>query len=239
MAMRTLPLIAALLALAAPADAGMRATYSQPDGKQLVIDVADNGAARIGEAGQSEYGLLLADGFYIVSNENGAWRTARIADIAAAIDQVLPPIFKDIFTAASTAKPPAGFRIEPKGAETIAGRPGKVYAVYGMNDATPKQPETFVMSDDPALKPVGRAMEQFMNGAMVPAAALIGPAAADIVAETRAIFALGTPLDAGGRFKLASVETVDVPASAVALPAKPQTTAELVAMMQASMKMPQ
>jgi hypothetical protein len=237
--MRTLPLIAALLALAGPAQAGMRATYSQPDGKQLVVDVTDGGEARIGEAGQEEYGLLLADGFYIVSNEGGAWRTARIADVAAAIDQVLPPIFKDIFTAGSSAKPPAGFRIEAKGAQTIAGRAGKVYAVYGMNDARPKEAETFVMSDDPALKPVGLAMEQFMNGAMVPAAALIGPAAADIVAETRAIFALGTPLDAGGRFKLANVETVDVPASAVALPAKPQTTADLVAMMRASMKMPQ
>jgi hypothetical protein len=237
--MRIPLLLAALFAVAAPAQAGLRATYSQPDGKQLVIDVTDAGAARIGEPGRDEYGLLLTDGFYVVSNEGGEWRTARITDVAAAIDQVLPPIFKDIFTAASTRKPPAGFRIEAKGSETIAGRVGKVYAVYGMNDARPNDAETFVMSDDPALKPVGQAMEQFMNGAMVPAAALIGPAAADIIAETRAIFALGTPLDAGGRFKLVSVETVDVPASAVALPAKPQTAAELVAMMQAAMKMPQ
>jgi hypothetical protein len=236
--MRTLPLLAALLALAGPAEAGLRATYSQPDGKQLVVEVADNGAARIGEPGRDEYGLLLPDGFYIVSNEGGEWRTARITDVAAAIDQVLPPIFKDIFAAGSTRKPPADFRIEAKGAETIAGRPGKVYAVYGMSDARPTEAETFVMSDDPALKAVGQAMEQFMNGAMVPAAALIGPAAADIVAETRAIFALGTPLDAGGRFKLANVEAADVPASAVALPVKPQTTAELVAMMRASMAMP-
>ena len=230
---------AILLAFAGTAEAGQRATYSQPDGKRLVIDVADTGEARIGEAGKEEYGLLLADGFYMVSREGGTWRTARIADVAAAIDQVMPPIFKDVFTAAAARKPPAAFKIEAAGTQTVAGRTGKVYRVSGMNDAEPAKPETFVMSDDPALKPVGRAMEQFMNGAMVPAAVLIGPAAADIVAETRAIFALGTPLDAGGRFKLEEIETLDVPAGALALPAKPQTTAELVEMMKASMKMPE
>jgi hypothetical protein len=228
-------LAAILIAAAAPAEAGLRATYAQPDGQRLVIDVADNGDARIGEVGKAEYGLLLADGFYMVSNEGGAWQAARLSDVAAAIDQVLPPIFRDIFTAGSARKPPAWFRIDAKGERTVAGRSGKVYAVAGMNDGRAKETETFVMSDDPALKPIGRAMEQFMNAAMVPAAAMIGPAAADIVAETRAIFALGTPLDAGGRFTLTSIETVDVPAAATTLPTKPQTTAELVALMKASM----
>jgi hypothetical protein len=90
-----------------------------------------------------------------------------------------------------------------------------------------------VISEDPALKPVGRAMEQFMNAAVVPAAVFIGPAAAEIVAETHQIFALGTPLDAGGRFKLEAVETVDVPAEALKLPGKLKTVDEIVAAMKA------
>ena len=232
-------LSAALLMLAAPAEAGLRASYAQPDGKMLVIDVADNGDARVGEPGKEEYGLLRADGFYIVGRDQGTLHVARIADVAAAIDQVLPPIFKDIFTAANSRKPPSAFRIAPQSqSREVAGRSGKVYLVYGMNDAKPEETETFVMSDDPALRPVGRAMEQFMNGAMVPAAVFIGPAAADLIAETRAIFALGTPLDAGGRFRLAKLETVDVPASATALPGKPQTVAELVATMKAAQQVP-
>ena len=229
-------IILAAAILAAPALAGQRATYLQPDGKQLVIDVGDDGDARIGEPGQEEYGLLRRDGFYIVSKETGAWQVARIADVAAAIDQVVPPIFKDIFTAGAKQKPSGAFRVEARGERTVAGRKGKVFVVYGMNEAKPEETETFVMSDDPALAPVGRAMEQFMNGAMVPAAVFIGPAAADIIAETRAIFALGTPLDAGGRFQLTGIETIAVPASATALPAKPQTVAELVTAMKAAQK---
>lgn len=231
--------VLAFLLAAAPAIAGQRATYLQPDGKQLVIDVGDDGDARVGEPGQEEYGLLRRDGFYIVSHETGTWQVARIADIAAAIDQVVPPIFRDIFTAASPRKPPGAFRVEAKADREVAGRRGKVYLVYGMNDAKPDEAETFVMSDDPALKPIGRAMEQFMNGAMVPAAVFIGPAAADLITETRAIFALGTPLDAGGRFTLTGIETVAVPAGATALPAKPQTVAELVAAMKAAQKKPE
>ena len=226
----------AMLLGAAPALAGQRATYLQPDGKQLVIDVADDGDTRVGEPGQEEYGLLRRDGFYIVSGETGAWQVARLADVAAAIDQVVPPIFKDIFTAGIARKPPGAFRVEARGERTVAGRRGKVYLVYGMNDAKPAEAETFVISDDPALAPIGRAMEQFMNGAMVPAAVFIGAAAADIIAETRAIFALGTPLDAGGRFQLTEVESVAVPASATVLPAKPQTVEELVAAMKAAQK---
>ncbi len=236
---RAIPL-SLLLVVATPASAGLRATYGQPDGKQLVIDVADDGAARVGEPGNEEYGLLRADGFYIVGREQGEWRVARIADVAAAIDRVLPPIFKDIFTASGSRKPPAAFRVEAAGeSREVGGRTGKVFRVFGMNDAKPDEAETFVISDDPALKPVGRAMEQFMDAAMVPAAVLIGPTAADLIAETHAIFALGTPLDAGGRFTLQGVETLAVPASAVALPGTPQTVAELVAAMKASMKPPQ
>ena len=231
-------LAAILIAAAAPAQAGMRATYAQPGGQTLVIDVADNGDARIGEPGKPEYGLLLADGFYMVSNEGGTWQAARITDVAAAIDQAVQPIFGDILAPGSTRRPPAWFRIDAKGERTVAGRAGTVYAVSGMNEGRAKEAETFVLSTDPALKPVGRAMEQFMNAAMVPAAAMIGPSVAGIIAETRAIFALGTPLDAGGRFTLSSVETIEVPADATKLPVKPQTTAELAALMKASMAPP-
>ena len=235
------PLLALLL-LAVPvaARAGQRATYTQADGKLLAIDVGDDGVARVGEPGSDEYGLLRADGFYIVSQASGAWQVARIADVAAAIDQVVPPIFKDILTAPDAHKPPAAFRIERgTGRRNVGGRSGQVYTVYGMNVANPAEAETFVISDDPTLRPIGHAMEQFMDAALVPAAAPIMTAAADLIAETHAIFALGTPLDAGGRFRLQSIDAVDVPGSAMLLPAKPQTVGELVAAMKAAQAKPQ
>jgi len=224
------------LGLAAPAEAGMRATYSDgTQGRQLVIEVADNGDARVSGGEEGEYGLLLGGHFYMVGKQGGALKVARIEDVAAAIDQVMPPVFKGML-AGAFPEPPKAFRAEKKGARTIGGREGVVYAIYGLDESRPGQAEEFVMSADPALKPVGAAMEQFMNAAIVPAAPLIGPGAAELVADTRAIFALGTPLDAAGRFRLEKVEAAVVPAAALALPGKAETVDELVAEMKAAQK---
>jgi hypothetical protein len=70
-------------------------------------------------------------------------------------------------------------------------------------------------------------MEQFLLADM----ALAHDAA--MAAGTRAIFATGAPLDLGGQLVLVSVETIDVPASATALPADPETVAEIVAALKA------
>ena len=85
------------------------------------------------------------------------------------------------------------------------------------------------MSNEPALQPVGHAMEQFIIATIVPIGALIGDAAAEMVADTRAIFAKGAPLDLGGRFVLVSFEPAEVTQETVTLPAKPQSVAEIVA----------
>ena len=222
-----------LLLSAAPALAGLRATYDDAgQSRQLIVDVADNGDARISEAGSSDYGLLLSGQFYMVGREDGVVTVARSEDVAAAIDTVVPPIFKNIFSGGE-ARAPAAFRAEKKGSRIVGGRTGTVYAVYGLNDEKPNEATEFVMSDDPALKPVGRALEQFMNAAILPGAVFIGPAAAEIVAQTRAIFALGTPIDGGGRFTLAKIETVKLNHEALELPARPKTVDELVAAMAA------
>lgn len=225
-------LCAAALGFAAPAVAGTRATYAgeTPD-KVMTIEVADNGDARISDEENGDYGLMLGGHFYIVGSGGGAVRVARIEDVAAAIDQVIPPVFKGLFSGARTA-PAKGFRAVKHGTRTVAGQPGTVYTVYGLNDEKPDEAQEFVLSSDPALKPIGAAMEQFMNAAIVPAAPLIGAGAVEIIANTRAIFALGTPLDVG-RLRLTSLATADVPPARLALPAKPATVDELVGEMQA------
>ncbi|HWW65449.1 MAG TPA: hypothetical protein VNZ43_11855 [Sphingomonadaceae bacterium] len=223
---------AALFGLATQASAGTRAIYASDEGgKQLTIEVADNGDARISDGSPGEYGLMLGGHFYIVGTQDGALKVARIEDVASAIDQVIPPVFKGMLSA--PAATPKGFRAEKKGARDVAGQPGTVYAVYGLNSDKPAEAQEFVMSSDPKLKPVGAAMEQFMNAAVVPAAPLIGNGAAEIVAQTHAIFALGTPLDVG-RFKLTSLESADVPPAKLALPGKPISTEELVRDMKAA-----
>ncbi|MDB5697564.1 MAG: hypothetical protein JWN69_368 [Alphaproteobacteria bacterium] len=216
------------LAIAAqPAFAGQRAVYAEPDGKKVTIEVADNGFARISDD-PDQYGIWRDGQYYLVTRDHGHLSVARIEDLASAIDQVVPPIFKTIFQAAGSA-PPAGLRIEAKGRRTIAGHDGQVYAVRGIDRDKPDETTEFVMSSDPALQPVGRAMEQFTIGTIVPLGTLVGDLAAEMVADARAIFAKGAPLDLGGHFTLVSFEAADVSAETMNLPAKPQTVAEIVA----------
>lgn len=222
------------LGVALPAQAGLRATYSDgTQGQPLVVEVADNGDARVSDGEPGEYGLLLQGHFYMVGNDEGTVRVARLEDVADAMDRVLAPLFKGILAGAPST-PTQGFRVEKKGTRTVGGREGTVYAVYGLNIDKPDAPHEFVMSTDADLKPVGQAMEQFMNAGIVPSAPFAGKGAAEIVANTRAIFALGTPLDAAGRFRLVKVETVSVPEAALQLPAKASSVDELAATLRAA-----
>ena len=215
------------LVIAVPAAAGTRATFVGGDeGKALVVEVGDNGDARVSGGDEGQYGLMLGGHFYIVDAAGGAAKVARIEDVANAIDQVMPPVFKGMLSGAPS-KPFKALRTVKTGTRTIAGRQGTVYAIYGLNDDRPTEATEYVISADPALKPVGAAMEQFMNAAIVPAAPLIGTGATEIIAQTRAIFALGTPLDAG-RFRLAAIEPAVITADRLKLPATPVTVTQLV-----------
>ena len=237
--MRRIAMLAAatIMGIANPADAGLRAVYVDiGKAKQLQIDVFDNGDARIAEVGSEDYGLLIDGQFYIVDIEGGKPTVARLADVATAIDKVLPPIFKGLFDQPAAAMPKTRLAIEAGEAGSAGGRDGRVYHVKGLDSSNPDKATDYLISEDPELKPVGAALEQFMNAALVPAAPLIGAMAPEMIAETRAIFALGTPIDVGGRFRLNLAGKAAFPAAYFRLPAQPQTVQQLVAAMKLSME---
>lgn len=228
---RLIAALALLLLPLTPADAGLRAVYgSNEASRALVIEVADNGDARIAEAGDESYGLMLGGEFHVVSRQNGEWMAARIVDVAAAIDRAIPPIFGDALTHADPARPVARLDIRKLGERTVGGRKGVVWRIAGIGGGDGPAAE-YVMSSDADLKPVGRVLEQFMHAGILPGAPLLGSGAAELIEETRAIFALGTPLDVDGRFQLRSVEKADIDPARFVLPAKPATVDELVAAM--------
>jgi len=230
-------LIVAIAMLASPAQAGLRAVYLDvAKAKQLQIDVFDNGDARIAEVGNEDYGLLIGGEFYIVDVEGGKPTVARLKDVATAMDRVLPPIFKGLFDMAADQAPKAKLSIEPGEAGSAGGRDGRVYHVRGLDSSDPGKATDYLISSDPELKPVGTALEAFMNAAIVPAAPLIGSGAAELIAETRTIFALGTPIDVGGRFRLNLAGKAAFPAAYFRLPAQPQSVEQLVAAMKLSME---
>ena len=227
----------AMMLTASAGQAGLRAIYLDvKQSKQLQIDVYDNGDARISEVGEQDYGLLLGGDFYIVDIEDGKATVARLQDVAAAIDQVLPPIFKGLFDQGVSAMPKADLRIEPGETGEAGGRSGRIYHVHGLASGGPDNVSDFLINQDADLKPVGAALEAFMNAAMVPTAPLIGQGATQLIAETRTIFALGTPIDVRGRFRLNLAGKAAFPAAYFRLPAKPQSVQSLVASMKLSME---
>lgn len=231
-------LILLFLCFSQAAIAGQRAIYRDPDGKPLNIDVADNGDAVVRAEGQDQYGIWKGGNFYLVAKQEGKWNVARVEDLAAAFDQVMPPMFKALFGAAASGQPATKLRIEPKGKRTVAGIEGQVYAVYGLDDQKPGEPSEFVMSKDPRMQPTGKVMEQFLVAIIVPLAPMIGEVAARMANDMRAIFSYGAPLSADGKFQLLSLETRDVPPASVALPAEPQSVEQLVAALKASATQP-
>jgi hypothetical protein len=219
---------------AGAAQAGLRAVYFDASkSRQLVVEVADNGDARIGEADSGDYGLLIGGRFLIVGDQAGKPMVARIEDVGAAVDRVVPPIFHDMLRDPSSARLPKRLQVMAAGEQTVGGRKGRLYHISGFSEVDAPKAADYVISSDPALAPVGHALEQFMNAALVPAAVLMGSAIPELLGETREIFALGTPIDISGRFRLDRVETVDVPAARLALPAAPTTVDALVAAMTA------
>ncbi len=228
--MRLILLLALLLAPVA-AHAGQRATFTGRDGRNMIVEVGDNGDARIGEANAADHVLLVGGEAYVIGNEAGKLRVARLTDIVAVIDSVVSPIFGDLFTRPMTGPQPlSAFRIVPEETRrTVGGREGRVHQVYGLDDEHPDKPVTFVISDDPKLAPVGKAVENYLISSLLPGAVFLGPAAGEMAGEIRRVFALGTPLEQQGVFTLQAIETADIPAARVALPAPPMSREALLA----------
>jgi hypothetical protein len=188
--------------LSAPVLAGQHAVYAHPGGKKLVVDVADNGFARFVADGEANYCLWRDGNLYLVNREEGPLTVMRITDLVAAVDQIAAE------HGTSPAKP--------------AGFDGQVFALFGLDPASPETAVEFVTTREPALQALGRAMEQFLLADMTLAHDV------QMAAGTRAIFATGAPLDLGGLLVLVAIDTIDVPAGDTALPAEPKSVAEIV-----------
>jgi hypothetical protein len=121
------------------------------------------------------------------------------------MDSVVPRLFKDLFGAAAS-RPPSKLVIARGRPRTVAGIAGSIYSIKGLDSEHPMEAETFVLSSDPALAPVGRAYSQVIESTLVLMSGLIGPMSAEMVAQNRQIAVLGTPLIAAEASELKSIE---------------------------------
>ena len=226
-----LPLL--LLALPAPLFAAERAVFTdQQDGSTMTVTRADNGDMRIDDSKDGNSGRIVGGTLYMVTHENGTDQVMRAEDLTAAVRQSLPKEFRGLFAQLGKGLKPKAMKITPKGEQIIDGRKGKAYEVFGL-DSDSAKPMIAVMSEDPALKPYGEAMRRYVGATIAPAAALLGPAIADIANGIDAVFALGAPLKVGDKIMLTKVETVAEDPKAMALPGVPMTVPQIIASMKA------
>ena len=222
-----------LLAFPAPLFAAERAVFTdQQDGTTMTVTRADNGDMRIDDSKDGNSGRIVGGTLYMVTHENGADQVMRAEDLTAAVRQSLPKEFRGLFAQLGKGLKPKAMKITPKGERTIDGRKGKEYEVYGL-DSDSAKPMLAVMSEDPALKPYGEAMRRYVGATIAPAAALLGPAIADIANGIDAVFALGAPLKVGDKIMLTKLETVADDPKAMALPGTPMTVPQIIASMKA------
>lgn len=224
-----LRLLVALIAFAsAPVAAGQTAVYTGPEGKKLTLEINDDGVTRIDAGVAGQFGIHRDGALYLVDTTGPKPRVATIADIAAAFDTLLGPAFQQLFEAAAAQSPQTKLTITDGGRRTVNGREGTLYRISGLTGADPAKPAEWVVSKDPALAPVGRAFGAFLESGVVLARPFIGRESASIVADMRAAFALGTPLDVPGSFTLASVNPTKFAPERFALPAAPTPRAEII-----------
>jgi hypothetical protein len=207
-AMRLKSVVAAmLLLLPAPALADVTARYAVEGKDQLVIEADDGGNARLSLG--EKFMLIRRDGvdYIIAADASGKLHVAPFDGVA----EVLSGQFKGLFAAGGDAEPEMTFILEPGAQETIAGREGMGWRFGpGPKDGKPGDLIDVVMSADPALAPIGQVFQR----AVATLGPVIGLYGGDNLTELAGeLFAKGTPLRVGAKFRLDSVDMADLPAS--------------------------
>ncbi|HEY0014422.1 MAG TPA: hypothetical protein VGB79_16390 [Allosphingosinicella sp.] len=212
-------MLAAAALLPTAAEAGIRARYSERFGPPRMIEIADNGdfSADLG----SGVRLVAVSGEeYLVRERLTGPIVTRLADFAA-----LPP------RGTSDPSPPPGaerFALIERGTAEVNGRTGR--AVYppdfGANAAPGDKEPFLVISDDPALAPLGPVMARALEAELLMTRIEHGGASETGSNPLGALLQRGAPLRFG-ESNLGTVELRPIPPGTIALPAAPETPAAL------------
>ena len=173
--MRPRLLLILVLASAAPAQADITATYSNPRGIETIVEVSDAGLVRIGTSrkeegeGRPEYSIFTPEGDYFIFYHEDqpkvvSWdvfrrvihhnvRTMAPVPVRAAEGPILPEAEKPRIPSVSL---PA-----PVGKVVLHSGPGTVYLGSGVNIWD--RHHWIVISPDPKLRPLAQAFSRFFR----------------------------------------------------------------------------
>ena len=199
-----------LLLLPGPAAAGLRAVYDSRRGEAVEVRVADNGDIAADLSSDRKLIVRGGEGFLVEDRLTGPIVT-RLADLET--------------LAAERRKGPAaaaGPELAPRGPVTVAGYVGQG---YGSSSDAQRQPDPpMVVSTDPSLAPLGRAMREVLVAEELIGVLDYGWPKTDQPHLRR--LESGAPLRLYER-ELQGVERTEDDPSHFALPAEPETLAAL------------
>ncbi len=227
----------ALAGAAVPAQAGTRAVYEERDAKrELVFEISEDGPFRAGT--ETRYRLVREDGVYEVAQQDGRVFVARIEDLAAARKETTAPLVRTLIKVATFVGEKGPGDWVATGRRKVNGRPGLEYrlAEPGDEDWSDELDDTrLVLSRDPELAPLGRAMLHYTADELYLKLHLVSGISADAAMRTLDDIAdQGTVIASSeGDIRLVSVADADVAAERLALPSEPIGKAELVALIRA------
>ena len=180
----------------------------------ITFEISSDGSWR-GDADRPGQFFMLSNGEgYFVRADRAGITVMRMEDIRVVTSEQMAKLDPHLRAAVQNPHPP---KFVEKGTMTVNGRTGTAYYMQDDTGSLSARP-VLVMSSDPALAPLGVAME----GQFEMAAEIMSPTGTAPFADMLAILKKGTPI-LGIAGELQSVDFGPIPASHFELPAKPKT----------------
>lgn len=204
----------AILLGATSAAADITARYAQKASSPMIVQVSDGGDSRIEVVGAAY--LNTGGVSYLVANDARGRFTVRLDTFTALIG--------DLMRASRNGSPASRIevRISEHGAETIAGRNGRLFRISATSN--PSDAIDMVVSSDADLAPLARVMSRDF-GPMLMSAGQQAPA---VIEAMVALMNRGALLRLGDLWRLESVDTMALEPSIFALPSAPISREELI-----------
>lgn len=215
-----------------PAHADISAFYSAGTDEfavkyRMSVEVSDDGSARIHVTGRSVYFLIIGDEVYLIERGIDEAYATRLSDL----NQVLSENGTIAGLNTSMIDDVQQEGLEDLGSRTVLGRVGVGYAQpEHYDDGERSRHADLVISQDEALKPIGEAIAQSIDGRYgagrtMTMVGMMGPLIL-YANETETLLKSGTPLKLGSLL-LSEVSNGDIDASRFKLPKRVLTLEEL------------
>lgn len=204
----------------------------------MTVEADDHGNSRISVDG--EPAVITTNGIsYLLMEDSQGRYVVRREDMLAVANEIARAMIGGA-PIPEGAEPRIDFDPPARaGTETVAGRTGTTWVILGGAGSDGERVD-LVVSADPDLAPIGRALALQFRESSISVGAGVGPLglSGELPRALLAILERGAILRYGNMARLQGVDTRSIPASTFALPAAPMTREQLAARVRSELMRP-